>query len=166
MCSTSVSASEGEDTVKRRIITRPVVALVFMIVVCTGIGAQSLLVLTNETEIEAFETEFLDSFLRSAYVEAFQTFRTPVTALSTGEIDNLEASTISQLANLRDTYGDPVDAKFARRTEVGGWLLRREYLLRYEFLPLRAQFVYYSNGQDWRLTYFGWDDNFVDLFGN
>ena len=42
--------------------------------------------------------------------------------------------------------------------------LRKDtYLLRYSNLPLRAQFVFYHNGMQWKLTYFLWDDKTQEL---
>jgi hypothetical protein len=147
------------NAVLRRIIAAGVLAAAFTVYA----SAQTPRLLTNESEIEQFETLFLGSFLIGDFEEAFDVFRIPASALSAGEINNLEASTSSQLANIEDSYGDALDSRLARRREVPGLLLRREYLLRFEFLPLRAEFVYYFDGATWRLTYFGWDDNFASL---
>ena len=48
-------------------------------------------------------------------------------------------------------------------TTVVGAMRKDTYLLRYSNLPLRAQFVFYHNGMQWKLTYFLWDDKTQEL---
>lgn len=145
---------------------RAVFVLVLMTSLLAAAAAQLPRLLLNEGEAEQFEREFLEYFISGDFEAAFAVFRTPVSSLSESEIDSLEASTSSQLAGIRASYGQPIDARLARRKDVESLLLRREYLLRYEFLPLRAEFVYYFDGSVYRLTYFGWDDNFASLLSD
>lgn len=148
---------------------RSCVVLMLVVLVAAGATAQQgrlPRILANETDVEAFEADFLTRFLAGDFDEAFDIFRSPLSALSESEIANLESSTTQQLSGFQSTYGNPVDFRIARRHDVPGMLLRREYLLRYEFLPLRAEFVYYTDGTAWRMTYFGWDDNFISLLSD
>ena len=143
---------------------RATVILAIVGVLIGGVAfAQSEQSLRTEADIVQLEETFLDHFMAGEFVGAFTLFRSSASALGGSEVDNLEAVTTRQLANITDSYGDPVDTVLARRESVAATLLRRTYVLRYEFLPLRARFVYYNNGEIWRLTYFGWDDNFAEL---
>jgi hypothetical protein len=127
--------------------------------------AQSEGRLQTEADIARLEESFLSFFMDGEFEQAFALFRTPASALGGSEVDNLEAATQRQLATITDSYGDPVDSVLALRDSAAGTLLQRTYVLRYEFLPLRARFVYYNNGEVWRLAYFSWDDDFAGILG-
>ncbi len=121
--------------------------------------------LYTEADIARLEESFLALFMDSEFEQAFALFRTAASALGESEVDNLEAATTRQLETITDSYGEPVDTVLVLRESAAGTLLRRTYVLRYRFLPLRARFVYYNNGEVWRLTYFGWDDSYADILG-
>jgi hypothetical protein len=150
----------------RKFRVRAVLVVAGAILLCGTAGAQSISVLRSEADIGLLEAEFLDRFMSGDFTGAFGLLRTSVSALSGAELDGLLGSTTRQLAGLADSYGPPIDAVQAVREVIGDVLIRRSYVLRYEALPLRAWFVYYWNGSVWRLTYFGWDDQYIELFGN
>jgi hypothetical protein len=143
---------------------RVVLVVAGIILVCGQAVAQPVSLLRSESDIGRLEELFLDRFMAGDFIEAFGLFRSSVSALSGEEIDGLLGSTTRQLAGLADAYGPPIDAVQAVREVIGDVLIRRSYVLRYEALPLRAWFVYYWNGNAWRLTYFGWDDQYIELF--
>lgn len=146
----------------------PRIALLVAAVLIIGSGvafAQSGDTLRTEADIARLEESFLAYFMDGEFDQAFALFRTPASALAGSEVDNLESATTRQLSAITDSYGEPVDSMLALREGAAGTLLRRTYVLRYEFLPLRARFVYYNNGDVWRLTYFGWDDDFAAILG-
>lgn len=144
---------------------RAVLTLVVVLLAGGSVWAQSTSSLRSEADVSRLEEIFLDRFMSGEFAEAFGLFRSSASALSAAELDGLLESTARQLSSLANSYGLPIDAVMAGREMVGGALLRRTYLLRYQALPLRAQFIYYWNDSVWRLTYFSWDDQYTELFG-
>ena len=142
---------------------RRVILLAALLTAATMVAAQNGASLVGDSDILQFERLFLDEFQSGEYTRAYQRFRTSATALSDSEVDNLEQVTIDQLTRYAEIYGEPVDVILVSTTTVVGAMRKDTYLLRYSNLPLRAQFVFYHNGMQWKLTYFLWDDKTQEL---
>jgi len=86
------------------------------------------------------------------FVSAFDHARTLPLAIRDNSLDTLEEKATSQLAGIRDAYGEILEVQYIGYNALADFLLRFIYVVRYETGFVGWQLVYYRGESAWLLS--------------
>jgi hypothetical protein len=80
------------------------------------------------------------------------------------EIDSVHEKTVSQLDNLENRFGRPLDVTAIGEEHIGEIVIRLTYVIKHERHLIRWVFMFYKPKNKWILNSFKWDDKIDELF--
>jgi len=110
---------------------------------------------TEDSEITALRggsDQFMAHVRDGDFVSAFDHARTLPLAIRDNSLDTLEEKATSQLAGIRDAYGEILEVQYIGYNALADFLLRFIYVVRYETGFVGWQLVYYRGESAWLLS--------------
>ena len=119
--------------------------------------------LKNEKEIKKTCDEVMQNILKKDYETAFTKLMS-VATVPKEEMEKFKAQSIEQKGMVAEKFGEYLDYKLVKESEIGGIVKQLTYVIRLEKSGLKYVFYFY-NGKDnlWRLTNFAWNDELTPL---
>ena len=116
--------------------------------------------LKNNADIDIFCNKFLQ-FIVNKDIEGAFNFIKPATKISENEITKIEIQAMKQFELIGNKYGQWVDYKLIYEKEIENILLKRVYILRTEFLPIKWEFIFYNVT---KIINFSYNEEYQELF--
>ena len=119
--------------------------------------------LKSVEDINAFMEEVFTCIENGDFQKAFSLVKTN-TVIESTQIDMLYAQTESQLNMLNKKYGRDNGFEQVGEMKLGNSLLKKVYIQKYNYIPLRWIFIFYNPGNGWKLIQFSFDEDYKELF--
>ena len=116
-------------------------------------------------KLEAVCDKFMDDFSKSNIPKAYDLLKVN-SVIGDSSINDIQAKSQSQLANLKAVYGKTLSYKLVANYSAKDVIEKRYYILRFEKYYLKFSFILYNNGRLWSITNFSYDEEVNDVLTN
>jgi hypothetical protein len=106
---------------------------------------------------------FMKSFKEGKFSEALDTLK-KYSVIDSSKIDALLITVKQQMTKTIDSYGNVLSFDFIKEKTIKDFFVKRFYVLKFDDFFLKFYFNLYNNGSGWTITYFGYTEEFDDLF--
>lgn len=108
---------------------------------------------------------FLDSALEGEWDDAFAFLSDIPGMIGAEQLENLKNQAMDQTERIASVYGEALDYLLVREENAGNAAYRLTYAMRYEYHPIRWEFIFYNPYDDgWYLNSVRYDDTIESLF--
>lgn len=128
-------------------------------------GQQQGITLYNPMYVRYACEAFLDSALEGAWEDAFAFLSDVPGMIGAEQLENLKNQAMDQAERIGSAYGEARDYLLVREENAGNTAYRLTYAVRYEYHPIRWEFIFYNPYDDgWYLNSVRYDDTIESLF--
>lgn len=140
---------------------RYLLLLLFCLGINTGYSQSSTF--ESQEEAIAFSEESVGLFEKYEISRLVDEL-TPYWPLPQNEIDAFQEKTLKYMNLLKGRYGKPLGYYHVSHKEIGEFIFRETYFIRYEHTALRLIYIFYKGKDGWIVNSFKWDDQFGEEF--
>ena len=143
---------------------RLAISVLLSTLVISGAFAQRTVDEKTVSELQIRSNAFIGLIYQGDYQEAFDFIRGYPRAISIEKLDALQASAEVQLEDIKQIYGEKLEAQYIGFHALSDFLLRFVYVVRYEWHIVWWKVVYYRGAEDaWLCSSVSYDDNQDEL---
>jgi len=116
----------------------------------------------DKERINSVCDKFMQNFHYGKITDAIQLLKQN-SIMTHSDLDTLEATITNQITNILSMYGRILSYEFIKEKKIKDFIARRFYILKLEKYYLKFDFTLYNNGSAWRITYFRYNDDLIEL---
>ena len=116
-------------------------------------------------EINSFTEDVMNSLSKNKITNAYSILRMKW-IIPENELDQLESQTIKNFNLMESRYGKAKSYEFVKDQKIGNTVMRKVYLLKFDYHYITFLFTYYNNGEGWLLNSYKFSDEIETAFKN
>ncbi len=118
---------------------------------------------TSRDSINMFCDNVMQTLVDGKYSAAIQLFRQR-SVMDGTVIDKIDKTLNEQMPGILPYYGKILSYELVEEKQLKNVLLRRRYILKFEYYFLSFDFILYNNGSGWTVSNFYYKDETKELF--
>jgi hypothetical protein len=119
---------------------------------------------TTRDSLNAFCDQVMKTLSEKKFSAGIQLFRQR-SVLDTSTINSIDKTLVDQMSGLQPYYGNLVEYEYVEDKAIKNSVVRRRYLLKFEFYFLTVDFMLYNNNRTgWTVSNFNYYDNPKELY--
>ena len=117
----------------------------------------------DKAKIVASCDTLMQTFRDGKFKDAIQMLK-QISIINQSAIDSLTITASNQMTSITDVYGKINSYEYIGEKTIKDFLVKRTYLLRFDYYYLKFNFTLYKSNSGWTITNFIYNEEIDDLF--
>jgi CRISPR/Cas system-associated endonuclease Cas3-HD len=122
-------------------------------------------ILEDKKDIDTFCVRFMQKFIDIKPDESIKLLK-EYSVIEKNKLDDLLSTIHIQLNTMKNAFGEMISFEFIKEKEIKDFLLKKLFILKFDKLYLKFEFLFYNNGNGWKVTGFYYNESIDELFDN